>query len=635
MSNPYFSSPALTASPYSANAGAAGGRSPGASSSGYNSRPFMTPWLDYASVAVPENHSLVMWWAQYLWLIDGNYRTAMERVAAHFLTVLEFPDLEADEESAWKDLFTNEMDSHRELMGCAYDFLCYGNIIASLYLPFKRFLQCRKCHSEQPIERVNYTLALSDSKPYVQFKRRGARGCPVCGNKGNYEVRDRRDPDLARVRVNRYDAADIELAFNRYSQKKEIYWRIPEEDRRDILSKARIHIDETPMDVLEAVAAGGRLRFNSELVYHASEPTISGVHTRGWGLPRSISNFRTAWLQQLTNKMDQAVAIDYTLGMRILSPSATNGGDDPMKIAGMESFTARMKGMVNEHRNNPASYHVSPYPVEYQFLGGEGNSLMPPEKLKFRQQEYLNQLGVPLEYHQMNLTTQAAPMSLRLFESYWQVIPTFYNQILDWIVDVMSRVYNLEPTKVQMQKTTIADDAERKQVLLQLMSANQLSPQTALQPYGVNAHEEVKKVMAHQEYVDRMQQEADEKLMKQEEMGALKGMTGQPTPSAMAQQGAAGDPAAALAGGMGGMPMGGMPGAVGQAPASLDEMSGQAQEIAQQLVVMPEYNRKQELKALREGNKDLHALVMQNMEQIRRQASSEGQQMILSQGGTA
>lgn len=604
-------------------------------------KPFMTPWLDFSTVAVPDSHDLVMWWSQYMWITDGNYRTAMERVACHFMTVLEFPDLEPDEESQFKDLFNLHIDYRRELLGAAYDYLSYGNSFVSLYLPFKRFAACTNCGIEQPISEVGYNLEMKTSGSTLTWRR--TSHCPKCHNFDPYRVFDRRDPDLSRVKFIRYDPADIEIAMNRFSQRKEFYWRIPEDERRDILSRARIHIDDTPIEVLEAVAVGGRLKFDSDMLLHQSEIQISGLKTKGWGIPRAIANYRTAWLQQLTNKQDQAATIDYTLGMRVLSPTPTAGGDDPMVTNGMEEFTSRISSMVNQQRNNPVGYHVAPYPLQYQFLGGEGSSLIPADKLKFRQQEYLTQLGVPLEYHQMTLSTQAAPMALRLFEAFWQGVPSFYNRLLGWTVDLIARAYGFDSTGVKMQKTTIADDMERKAVLIQLMSANQLSPQTALQPFGIDAHDEVKKVLSHQEYVGRVQQEYDERAMKQEEMGALKAMTQQDSPTTMmneqmaAQQGGAPmDPMAAggaAAAGIGGMPTGGMPGPQSQSPQSLQALSEQATQIAEQLVVMDDYTRKQELKALREGNKDLHDLVTQRMDDIRSQARSQGGQMLLQQGG--
>ena len=604
---------------------------------GVGTNKLLTPWLDYTSTALPSSHELVLWWAQFMWLTDGNYRTAMERVAAHFLTVLEFPELDPEEESVWKDLFQNHLNYRRELMALMYDWLAYGNLFVSLYLPFIRFMRCRGCGFEQPIDRVDYNLNMSGTEPYLTWNR--VRPCPRCQDRQSFEVMDRRSSDLSRIKIIRYSPLEIEMAYNPFSQRKDIFWRIPQRTIQDIRNKSRIHIDTTPMEVLETVATGGKLCFNEDMILHHDEPTVSGVQTHGWGIPRSISNFRTAWLQQQMNKLDQAVAIDYTLGMRLLSPKATAGGEDPMVDRNMTEFPTVMKQIVDTHRNNPTTYHSVPYAVEYQFLGGEGGALMPFEKLKFRQQEYLNQLGVPLEYHQMNLTTQAAPMALRLFESYWQAVPAAYNRVLSWVVDILSRVYGFTPTDIVMQKTTIADDMERKHIMLQLMSGNQISPQTALQPFGINAHDEVKKVMKHQDFIERAQAEQEEREIARQEMGALKGLTAQPTPTmlmqeqqmAAEQQAMGGAPGPMGAAGGGGMPMGGAPG-MDATPKSLQQMSEQAFQIAQQLVSMDEYSRKQELRNLRQGNKDLHALVMQNMQEIRSQARSEGGQMLL-QGG--
>ena len=597
-----------------------------------------SPWFDYASLSVPDHHENVLYWARYFWLTDGNYRTAMERVASHFLTTLDFPELDPDDEGEWRTLFERHMNYRREFKAAAEDFLCYNNVIISLYLPFRRFLVCPDCWSSQPIEMVDYKLTMqqSASEP-LTWSRNTA--CPVCGSHKKLTCVERRDADLSRIKLNRYNPGDVELAQNRFSRRKTLRWKIPRTFRADVTAGARIFIDDTPLPVLEAIAQGRNFEFDNKMVLHIADPTISGMETHGWGVPRCISNFRAAWLQQLEHKTDQVTAIDYTVGMRLLSPTPTVGGQDPMINNGMQEFAKRMKQIVDSHRANQASYHVTPYPVQYLFAGGEGKDLLPVEKMKFRQQEYLNQMGVPLEWHQMNLSTQAAPMSLRLFESYWQGIPALYNDILSWVVDLVSSSQGMVATKAVMERSTVADDIERKNVLLQLMSANQLSPQTALKPYGVNAHEEVKNLFRYEDYVARLQQENDEKMMKREEMGVAKQLTSHPTPTSMMEeqmmaqeQAAGGMPGAPMGGApMSGAPMGGLPG-MDQQPRSLSAISEQAQMIAEQLVRMDEHARRGELKALREGNKDLHALVIQKMTEIRRSAQSEGGQMLLRGG---
>lgn len=594
----------------------------------------MLPWLDYASLAMPESHELILWWAQYLWLTDGNYRSAMQRVAQHFLTTVEFPDLESNEENEYKDFFQDHLNYRRELKSVADDFLCYGNFFATVYLPFKRTLQCRQCIFEQPIDMLRGKYDCEMNARGVVWKRLAP--CPMCGNGGPYRCIDRTSGDMSKVRIVKYSPFEIQIAQNPFSQKKDIYWKIPNEIRRDIQSKAPIFIEETPMEYLEAIACGGDVRFADEAIIHLDETCVSGMKVRGWGIPRSISNFRTAWLQQTTNRADQAIAMDYTLGIRSISPAPVAGGDDPMQTESGDEFASFVNGMVESHRRNPASYSVSPFPLNYQFMGGEGENLLPADKLKFRQQEYLNQLGVPLEYHNGTLSAQAAPMVLQLFENTWSDIPQIFNTVLTWLVKVTARNFHLEETKVVMQKTTISYDEARKQIMLQLMAANQVSPQTALGPFGIDAEKEIEKIFKHQDRTAEVQREHAEKAQTDQEMAAVGQLAGAPTPSSMAaqqqQQGAGG--AGGAAGGQAPTGGGGM---APQGDQTLQGMSDQAQQIASQLVSMPEYDRKQQLKALRDSNKDLHALVMSAMTKIRSQAASQGGQQLLAPppGGAA
>ena len=595
-------------------------------------RSLEIPWLDYASTAMPDNHELILWWAMYLWLTNGTLRSAFGRVAEHFITEVTFPDLDSDEESAFKDLFLKHLNYRRELKTLADEFLCYGNVFVSMYIPFKRMLRCQHCFFEQPIKYANYKCSLDKT---VTWRR--TKPCQNCGDTHDFELDDREDGNISRIRINRYSPFEIKLAMNPFSQRKKIYWKIPHQRRRDIESLAPIFIEDTPIAVLQAVAMGGDLEFEEESIYHLDETVISGMDTRGWGIPRTISNFRTAWLQQTTNRADQAIAMDYTLGLRLLSPQGAPGEQDPMINAGADEFVGNMQRIINSHRANPATMHTAPYPVNYQFLGGEGENLLPADKLKFRQQELLSECGVPLEYHQMSLTVQAAPMALQLFESAWQAIPSLYNSILTWIVKIASKHFGLDETAVSMRKTTIAYDESRKQILAQLMAANQISPETALAPFGVDAAKEVENVLKHQDLVAKKTQEHQEKMQDQQDFAAVSAIAGSATAGTVLQNSQAQGGAGGGAGGAGGAPSGGAPG--GGDATSLTAMSDQAQSAAQQLVSMPEPDRKAQLRQIRQAKPDLHALIMAKMEKIRQSAASQGQQQLLQPptggGGTA
>jgi hypothetical protein len=590
------------------------------------------PWLDYATTVMPTSHSLILWWAQYLWLTDGNFRTAFQRVGNHFITSISFPDLDPDEENAFKDLFTKHLNYRREMQSCADEYLCYGNLFVSLYLPFKRYMICAHCGFEQPIKACDWKLELSESRGLIWHR---TKACSQCGDKTPFRAKDRKDPDISRVRINRYSPFEINIGFNRHSQKKELYWRMPSQYRQEIRTGARIHIEDTPMEFLEAVAYGMDVKLDEESSFHLDETIVTGMDTKGWGVPRSVSNFRSAWLMQTINRADQAICLDYTIGMRAISPAQQAGQSDPLQVENMRLFQHRVKNMIEQHRVNPATYHTVPYPLNYQFMGGEGQNLLPADKLKFRHQEFLNSMGIPLEYHSMTLSAQAAPMALQLFENCWQAVPAMYNQLLTWIVKVCSRNFDLEETSILMKPTTIAFDEARKQILTQLMSANQVSPETALAPLGIDANDEIKKVFSHQKQVAKAQQKADEDAQEEQEMGAAGQLNAAPGASALLQQQQQGAQGGGAGGGAGGAANGAAPdpsspgGAAGQ-PKSIQAMSDQADQLAGQLVSMPEFDRKQQLKAIRESNKDLHALVIAKMEKVRSQAASQGQQQMLA-----
>ena len=66
-------------------------------------------------------------------------------------------------------------------------------------------------------------------------------------------------------------------------------------------------------------------------------------------------------------------------------------------------------------------------------------------------------------------------------------------------------------------------------------------------------------------------------------------------------------------------------------PTTPEEMVGQAQTIAQQMMSLPSSQRRSELITLKRVDPTMHSLVTSAMDEIRQQARSMGQQQMLSQ----
>lgn len=596
------------------------------------------PWLDYGTFAIPDAWADVILWARYFWMQNGDYRQSMKMVGAYFITGLDFKNISDEEREDYTDFFEGPVNYRRECLALSMDFNAYGEAIRTMFFPTHRSLRCPQCGFEQPIEKVKWE--------WQNYDFSSKHDCPVCGNRAGfkYDRVDRKDTDMSKVRINRWDPSLIQVAWSAVSQRSAYWLRIPASLKKQINDGVEVVLRDIPWEFVEAVQQGVDLELETDMVFHEYHRDITGVMENGRGLSPAISNFRLLWLIQTLNRQDQAIAIDYITGLRLYSPTPQNSvstggptslGADPMLNRGGRDFVGAMQNIIQQHRADPTKRFTAPHPVTYQFTGGEGKSLSPYDMIAQRKEELLHASGVPVEFYKLNLQGQGAPMMLRLFEMMWTEIPSLYNSFLQWIVNHLVRSFKTVECKIGMKRTTIADDLDRKQALMSLMAGNQIAPSTALEPYGIDdIRAEIRKVFEHQRILAEEQQKSDEEMQKMQEAGILKSTTALPTPSAMAQGGAAGAPPVDP---MTGQPMPPSPSQMatqgGNNP-SLGDLEAQAQQIAQQLLPMPYEQRVPELKAIRETNRSLHALVMSQLKELRQQAQSQGgYQMIASMQG--
>jgi len=302
----------------------------------------------------------------------------------------------------------------------------------------------------------------------------------------------------------------------------------------------------------------------------------------------------------------------------------------------MSNWSSKMQEMLVQHRRDPAGWHTAPFPVTYQTLGGEGQQMSPHMLLKQGTADMNDSLGVPVEMYQGTMSLQAAPTAIRLFESTWPHVQAQLNGFLNWLIKNVSQTFGWEEAKAKLQTPTYADNLERKQMIFQLQSAQQISKQTAFASLGIDPEEEQRRIIEENRFQQETQREFEEEEAKKQEMQETMAQMSAPPPQQ--QMGGAPvdpntgmpmDPAMAQGGG-GGMvqPMGGMPGMTmpgqGSMATTPQELMQQAEEVANQLMAMPETARKSELINLKRSNPVLHAQVKQIMTDMTQQAASQG-----------
>jgi hypothetical protein len=236
-------------------------------------------------------------------------------------------------------------------------------------------------------------------------------------------------------------------------------------------------------------------------------------------------------------------------------------------------------------------------------LGGEGKNLAPKENLQQAMTDLINALGYPEDMYTGKLTMQTAPVAIRVFEKQYQFMVDGFNDVVDWTLNKIARHLHWDDITGTLQTTTLADDIERKSLMLQAAAAGDISKGTAYRTVAdLDFMDEQKKIITEQSQIQNIQQRAMAAQQAQQ-------LNGGPTDE---EADAAGIPG----------------GSVGATPGDVRE---QAQAYAQQLLAMPDSQRRGMLIKIKQSNPTLHDQVTGILRDIRSQARSQGGAMMLEQ----
>lgn len=615
---------------------------------GMGGEGFPNPFLDVASTAVPRSFRNALYWAEYIYMMMGSYRMAMDRIISYFMTRVEIGDADDEVKTKFEDFLEDPLDVFTVLKKMLTNRQCYGNGFASVIVPFKRFLSCRQCQMMSTLKQVH------EDKQHFDFAFEDMEfvsTCPSCSHRGPMIVRDLDDDKERRIHVKHWSPHEIELIHDPYTDEVAYTWRIPEDYKQQVRKGNLFHLERASKEVLKAIKNNQVFRFKPGVVFHMKEPTLAGIRNRGWGIPRILSNFRQIYYVQVLHRYNEAIALDYVIPFRLLTPMPRTGGGggmafDPILEMDGGDVTGRMNAMLRKHRRDPATWHVLPFPVQYQALGGDASNLAPRDLLDQGMETLLNDVGTPIELYKGSLQLQTAPVALRLFESTHHELVHDANSFLRWLTQQLSQILSWETVSARLQDVSITDDVQKMMAALQLMMGEQLSGTTGLRMIGQDWKRE-QKLLAEEartkaEIQARTQEELNQAGLAQQIAkgqaagGAAGGAGGAQDPSGGAAAGgagagAAGDPSAANAM-AGGQPVDQYVASMGSGSAQTPEdLMSAAQSLADQLMGQPESVKDSQLRKLKQTNPVLHSLVRARIDQIRRDARSQGGAQVMAQ----
>lgn len=565
---------------------------------------FSNPFVTFSSELTPQNLDQAFEWAEKVWNRLGMYRSALTRIISYFLTEVNISGVSRDRADEWETFLNQDLEIRRILANLGADLYSYGNSLSSIVIPFRRYLVCPRpnCGTEVRIDGMDYQFRKGN------FEAR----CPKCDFIGKMDVDDKTSGQMDRLNVLRWSPHEMLIHYNRITGESRYEWDIPSDYAQDLL-KDDFLLQTTPLSILKAASHGQNLLLHSSQIKHLKLSTLAGVETGGWGIPPLMSQFEQIYFVQLLRRFNEVMALDYLVPLRILTPDippqSPEAGNDPLNTygtEGMPEYSDQLLDIVEKHRQDPMSWSVTPFPVRYGPVSGEGVQMISPELIEQGNADLLNEMGVPMEFYQGNLRWKGSPEAIRLLEKNWDECPSSLNSWLSWFTDRISGAYGYEPVDASLQPPSMFDDLSRKQLLLQLASGGQVSWGTALEPWDIDPKEELKNITQEQREM-------------QEQMESVQPPEGGPqTPAGQL-----------MGGGMGvGGPPGGSPAGMMQRPSTINGLEQRADQLAQYLLTQPGPVRDSQLRELKQKYPTLHALVDSRLSEQRQEVDRQGALMM-------
>jgi hypothetical protein len=596
---------------------------------------FPNPFSTYSRTLFPRTVREVFDWADFVWTHFGTYTQAIRRSVRYFLTDIEVTgdrehEISYDTRKKYERYLRDGYRITNFLGSVGDDLIGFGNSFTSVYVPIRRDLGCPKCGTTVNMDKVKYR--------FENFEFKGV--CLACKREVVFERVDipERTENMP-VRVIRWNPRDIMIDHCPVTDTSRYLLRIPSEWVEAITKGDPMFLKSVPWEMVDCVKSGQLFELESSMCKHLKINVAATMQTdmQGWGLPLFMNAFEEVVYLQILRRFNEAIALDYLVPFRLISPPAPSSGADVLRTANMGVFTGAVRRMIQEHRYNPTTWHTVPFPVQYQALGGEARQMVPVELMDRALDDLLTTMGIPQDFYRSSLASgvQSTPIGLRMFEKEWAQNVSCLNEWLDWFTDICANTQMWERVNAKLVKTSIHEDDNIRSLKLDLAAAGQVSRHTAYRGFGIDVDyererkldEEIQDVLANQRMSEKM--EALEILsgqLKTQLPMTSETMAAQQQQQQQQQQGGGGAPPAP-GGGAPPAPGGGGGMMSGQDIRTIDDLMEQADAIAQQIIVMEPSQRRSELINLKKSNEALHAQVKQRIDTMENQAATAGKNM--------
>lgn len=517
-----------------------------------------------------------------------------------------------------------------------------GNVFIYAVPIIQRSLGCPKCSWIMSLDK------LTPKQDYI-WDGKFSGICPQCREKVQFKVLEKQiiDEDGCKLHFKCISPYDMLLKYNQLTDSYTYLYKMPSHIKTAIVQGDPVYLNNTPMVFLKGAFTGDYIRFPDDYFMHLRVNSLTSLdrYYKGWGTPMFLSSFNDILRLAYLDKFNEAVATDFIAPVRMISPPPQNliAGNDTLRGNPISGYQIKnfIYDAIKGVRENATQWVVSPFPLQYQMMGGQAKQLAPVELMQWYEQRIQQSMVIPVELRQTTFQSVAPSMGLRMFERQWIHYTASLEKGLRWMADLICQAHMLQKVTVTLDKTSFVQDDMHKQTVLQMAGSGMLSNDTVLSTIHLDFKDEFKKQMQEQQF----QAEESAKMQSNEQEMEMTGSVLPPAGSVgigaaqynmqmVQQQNMPQDPAAAAGGAPPAAPMApGAPaapmpsGLENSRSAGVEQLFQQAQQTAQEIfnigITQGSGARRSALVKLKAQNPDLHAQVTAILKQRDQDTASQ------------
>jgi hypothetical protein len=468
-----------------------------------------SPLFDFLTAFAPRKLKDLFKLCEYLYFNSSQIYAALQKFCTYPVTDITYDTTNEALKTKYEKLHNKVIKTKRRLIQAATDKFVYGNAFFSIYMPFIRFLKCGHCGQLTNIASVDYKFKLKK----LEF----AYECASCRVKTVGTVEDHKVTRPDKVAIIRWDPKLMDIDYNPITQHSEYYYTIPKE-LKDRVSKGNKHVINTmPMEFLKTIKEDKIFKFSEGQIFHMKMDAPAGIEAQ-WGFPPLASTIKLFFYAAVLRKANEAIALDYVVPLRIVSPKVASGNADPILTISLDKWANEMKHSVKRWRRDPLHIMWSPIPAEVTHLGGQARALMTLGEVQAAEDNIIAALGLPKEFIYGGFSAMGSGIQLRVLENQLLHQTSDLNDLLQWITDKFAQLLGWPTVAVELSPFKFIDDVQQKTLLLQLHMTNPQNPMlsqgTLGEAFDVDPVEERKR--KHQEALDdvRAQHQLEQDIQK-------------------------------------------------------------------------------------------------------------------------